>query len=105
MSRKQVPGLLRIFYVGEGRSPVFRGNEGRRGRTPVQHQLLLSLLSAADTTLYEVATELAGRHERETPDDVLDGLAVAIVEQSRGLRKLLRMYAEIETAQHRQRRR
>ena len=73
--------------------------------SPVQHQLLLSLLSAADTTLYEVGAELAGRHEIELPDDVLDGLAVAIVEQSRGLRTLLRIYAECESAQHRQRRR
>jgi len=72
---------------------------------PATTQLLLSLLSASDTILYQVATELRCSHELQNPDDALDALACAIVEQARSLRILLRLYAEQKNALHRQRRR
>jgi len=68
-------------------------------------QLLLSLISAADTNLVQVSMELRCDHDIEHPDDVMDALACGIIEQARTLRALLQLYAERKTALDRQRRR
>ena len=72
---------------------------------PASTQLLLSLISATDTHLDQVITELCCEHEVEQPDDVSDATAAGIVLQARALQVLLRKYAERENALYRQRRR
>jgi hypothetical protein len=72
---------------------------------PAVTQLLLSLISATDTYLDQVITELCCEHETDQPNDASDATAAGIVVQARALRVLLRQYAERENALYRQRRR